>query len=421
MGDSLEQFDVRALSPNVVPPEEQLSNLSSGVVDLVSPGELLKKIKRSQEQKKPLRVKFGADPNRPDIHLGHTVVINRLKVFQDLGHHVQFLIGDFTAMIGDPTGRNHARPILSREEILENAKTYALQIFKILDPQKTEIVYNSDWLGKMSSADFIKLAAQYTVARMIERDDFSKRFKSGSPIAIHEFLYPLTQGYDSVALRSDIELGGTDQKFNLLVGRDLQGSYGQEPQCILTMPILEGLDGVQKMSKSLDNYISVVDSPKDMFGKTMRISDELMIRYYELLTDLLPPQIEVMKRQLQSGEIHPREAKVQLAQFLVTRFHSRTAALAAAEEFDRIFVAKGLPDEIPEVRHQPGEFLLSHLLVKFELCASNSEAGRLIQGGGVQWDSEKVTDIKCKVLLQGNQSHILRAGKKKYLKIFVES
>jgi tyrosyl-tRNA synthetase len=257
-------------------PQEQLERIKWGCAELISENDLLKKLKKSAEKNQPLKIKFGADPTRPDIHFGHTVVLNKLRTFQDLGHHIQFLIGDFTAMIGDPSGRNATRPILERAEIEENAKSYAVQVFKILDEKKTEIVYNSTWINKLTPADFIKLTAQYTVARMIERDDFTKRYKAGVPISIHEFLYPLTQGYDSVALKSDVELGGTDQKFNLLVGRDLQSSYGQEPQVVLTMPLLEGLDGVNKMSKSLDNYISVVDSPKDMFGKTMRVSDDLM-------------------------------------------------------------------------------------------------------------------------------------------------
>lgn len=272
-------------------PEEQLERIRFGAVDLISEADLLKKLKKSVAKKQPLKIKFGADPTRPDIHLGHTVVINKMRTFQELGHRVQFLIGDFTALIGDPSGKSTTRPLLTREEIEENAKTYAKQIYKILDPEKTEIVYNSHWLGKMTSIDFINLAAKHTVARMLEREDFTKRYKSGTPIAIHEFLYPLTQGYDSVALESDLELGGTDQLFNLLVGRDLQSHYNQEPQVVLTMPILEGLDGVNKMSKSLDNYISVVDTPKDMFGKTMRVSDDLMYRYYELLTDMTASDI----------------------------------------------------------------------------------------------------------------------------------
>lgn len=401
-------------------PEEQLERIAFGAADLISREELLKKLKKCQQEKKPLRVKFGADPNRPDIHLGHTVVINKLRTFQELGHHVLFLIGDFTAMIGDPSGKNQTRPILTPEEIAENAKTYAKQIFKILDPDKTEIVYNSKWLNPLTSVEFIKLSAKYTVARMLERDDFSKRYKGGVPIAIHEFLYPLTQGYDSVALHSDIELGGTDQTFNLLVGRDLQSHYGQEPQCVLTMPILEGLDGVQKMSKSLDNYISVVDSPKDMFGKTMRVSDELMFRFYQLLTDLSPQEVKNLQSRVEQGLQHPREVKVNLAKFLVSRFHSSQAAVHAEGEFNRIFVDKGLPDEIGEYALSvTGSMPLVHLMVKVGFAASNSEAARLIQGGGVQIDQVKISDPQLKLELKTGTHFVLKVGKKKYIKVMV--
>jgi tyrosyl-tRNA synthetase len=304
-------------------PKEQLKLILRGAVDVVSEEELLKKLEKSYKENKPLRIKAGFDPSKPDLHLGHTVVINKLKHFQDLGHHVMFLIGDFTALIGDPTGKNETRPALSREEVQEFSKTYARQVFKILDPQKTEVMYNSHWMEKFSAFDFIKLTAQYTVARMIERDDFSNRFKAQTPISIHEFLYPLVQGYDSVAMKADVEMGGTDQRFNLLVGRSIQKSYGQESQCILTMPILEGLDGVQKMSKSLNNYIAVEDSPKDMFGKTMRLSDELMLRFYELLSDLNTADFEKLKADLKSGAAHPRDVKVRLAKFLLNVFMAR--------------------------------------------------------------------------------------------------
>lgn len=401
--------------------EEQVERIGFGCVDLISKEELLKKIKKSIATKKPMLVKFGADPTRPDIHLGHTVVINKLKTFQDLGHHIHFLIGDFTALIGDPSGRNQTRPVLTREEIEENAKTYAKQIFKILDPEKTEIVYNSKWLAPMTSIDFIKLSAKYTVARILERDDFSKRYKSQTPIAIHELLYPLTQGYDSVALKSDVELGGTDQKFNLLVGRDLQSQYGQEPQCVLTMPILEGLDGVNKMSKSLDNYISVVDSPKDMFGKTMRVSDELMFRYYELLTSHTPAEVLKLKSDVQSGKEHPRQVKVNLAKYLVARFHSQAEAQNAEDEFNRIFVQKGLPDEVQELRISPvtGQ-PLNQLMTAWGMTQTNSEAARLIDGGGVSIDNEKVSNSKLKIDLPAGKSFIIKAGKKKFLKVIVE-
>ncbi|MFN3453640.1 MAG: tyrosine--tRNA ligase [Pseudobdellovibrio sp.] len=407
-------------SHSFLPPEEQLEIIKHGAVDFISEADFLKKLKKSHAKKTPLKIKLGADPNRPDIHLGHTVVINKLKVLQDLGHQVQFLIGDFTALIGDPTGKNTTRPILSREEIDQNAKSYAEQIFKILDPDKTEIVYNSAWLLKLTSIDFIKLSAQYTVARMLERDDFTKRYKSGTPISIHEFLYPLCQGYDSVALKSDLELGGTDQKFNLLVGRDLQHAYGQEQQCILTMPILEGLDGVNKMSKSLDNYIGVNESPKDMFGKTMRVSDELMFRYYELLTDMKPQDVTKLKEEVKSGAKHPRDVKVNLAKFLVTRFHSQASAQAAEDEFNRIFVDKGLPDQIDEFKVKAQNIGLVQLMTQAGLTSSNGEATRLIQGGGVSLDQEKVSDPKLKIDLKSQMKFVLRAGKKKFIKIVVE-
>lgn len=402
-------------------PNEQLERIKFGAVDFITEVDFLKKLKKSYEKNQPLKIKFGADPNRPDIHLGHTVVINKLKTLQDLGHHIQFLIGDFTALIGDPTGKNTTRPILSRDEITENAKTYAEQVFKILDPDKTEIVYNSSWLLKLTSIDFIKLSAQYTVARMLERDDFTKRYKAGTPISLHEFMYPLCQGYDSVALKSDLELGGTDQKFNLLVGRDLQSSYQQGQQCILTMPILEGLDGVNKMSKSLDNYISINESPKDMFGKTMRVSDELMYRWYELLTDITPTELAALRRSVEMKEKHPRDVKVNLAKFLVARFHSQAAAQNAEDEFNRIFAQKGLPDQIEEFSLEPQEITLVHLMTKAKLTETNSEATRLIQGGGVSIDQEKVSDPKLKMKLENSQNFILKAGKKKFVKVMVKA
>lgn len=402
-------------------PEEQLERIKFGVAEFINDQDMLKKLKRSIETKKPLNIKLGADPTRPDIHLGHTVVLNKLKTFQDLGHHVNFLIGDFTAMIGDPSGKNTTRPMLTREEIEENGRTYTKQIFKVLDPEKTSVVYNSSWIMKMNPAEFITMASKYTVAQMLEREDFTKRYRSGSPIGMHEFLYPLTQGYDSVFLKSDVELGGTDQKFNLLVGRDMQAAYGLESQCVLTMPILEGLDGVNKMSKSLDNYISVVDSPKEMFGKTMRISDELMFRWYELLTDITSTQLGQLKLDVSEGRKHPRNVKVDLAKFLIKRFHSQTEAQAAEDEFNRIFVEKGLPDEVPDFEvSAEAQVALVALMVKAGMAASNSEAGRLIQGGGVQIDGEKVSDPRLKMDLQAGQAFVVKAGKKKYVKIVVK-
>ena len=406
---------------NFLEPQEQLERIKFGVAEFINDADMLKKLKRSKEQGKPLNIKLGADPTRPDIHIGHTVVLNKLKTFQDLGHHIHFLIGDFTAAIGDPTGKSTTRPLLSREEIEENGRTYAKQIFKILDPEKTQIVYNSEWINKMTPGEIIKMAAQYTVAQMLERDDFTKRYKGGVPIAIHEFLYPLTQGYDSVALKTDVELGGTDQKFNLLVGRSLQAAYGQESQCVLTMPILEGLDGVHKMSKSLDNYISVVDSPKDMFGKTMRISDDLMYRWYSLLTDITEAGLSQLIKEVKSGAKHPRNVKVDLAKFLITRFHSAAAAAAAEDEFNRIFVDKGLPDDIPDflLKSGAGQSFVA-LMVQSGLCMSNSEGTRLIQGGGVQIDGEKVSDPRLKVDLVAGQKLVVKAGKKKFVRWVVD-
>jgi len=408
------------LKSQLKPPIEQLELIKLATVDFISDVDFLKKLKKSYEKQKPLKIKFGADPSRPDIHIGHTVVINKLKTLQDLGHHIQFLIGDFTALIGDPTGRNSTRPILTREEIEENAKTYASQIFKILDPEKTEIVYNSSWLLKLTAVDFIKLTAKYTLARMLERDDFTNRYKSNTPISLHEFMYPLCQGYDSVALQSDLELGGTDQKFNLLVGRDLQSSYGLEPQCILTMPILEGLDGVNKMSKSLDNYISVNEPPKDMFGKTMRISDDLMFRYYELLTEITPAGLAQLRSDVSEKRKHPREVKVNLAKILVARFHSNEAAQRAEDEFNRIFARKGMPDDIPEYKIPAQvQFGFAQLMTKSGVTPSNSEATRLIAGGAVQMDQQKISDPKLKIDLIPGQSFVVKSGKKKFIKIVV--
>lgn len=399
--------------------QDQIEQLRLGTVDFINEEEMKKKLAKGQ----PLKVKFGADPTRPDIHIGHTVVLNKLKQFQDLGHQIDFLIGDFTAMIGDPTGKNETRPPLSNEEIQKNAITYAEQVFKILNPEKTNIVYNSHWFSKLTPADFIRLSAQYTVARMLERDDFTKRFQSHTPIALHEFLYPLCQGYDSVYLKSDIELGGTDQKFNLLVGRELQKAYAQsEQQCVMTLPILEGIDGVHKMSKSLDNYISVVDSPKEMFGKTMRISDELMIRWYELLTDISPSGLSQMKTDLKSGKKHPRTTKVELAKFLITRFHGATAATAAEDEFNRMFVDKGLPDDIPEFRipksNEP--IGICQLMTLSGVTPTNSEARRLIQQKAVELDQVKIENDQLKINLKSGQSLLIKAGKRKFVKVIVE-
>jgi len=404
-------------------PSEQLEQLKFGTVDFISENDLKRKLEKSYSENKPLKIKFGADPTKPDLHLGHTVVLNKIKQFQDFGHHIHFLIGDFTALIGDPSGRNETRPPLTPEQIAQNAQTYSEQVFKVLDPDKTEVVYNSHWFHKLSSSDFIRLSSQYTIARMLERDDFTKRFKSNTPISIHEFLYPLVQGYDSVHLQSDVEMGGTDQKFNLLVGRELQKSYQQkDQQCVVTMPILEGLDGVQKMSKSLDNYISVVDSPKDMFGKTMKISDELMLRYYELLTDMTFFEFNQMKDGLKSGTLHPRNVKVDLAKKLITRFHSVAAAQQAEEEFNRIFQQKGLPDQIKEfvlpLTNEP--IWICKLLQFAELVSSNGEAKRAIQGRAIEVNGQKVEDENLKLDLSHAGEYVLKNGKKKFAKVIIK-
>ncbi len=401
-------------------PKEQLKLLMKGVADIVSEKDLLDKLYLSAKEKRPLRIKAGFDPNRPDLHVGHTVLINKMRQFQQLGHHVMFLIGDFTALIGDPTGKNETRPALTSEEVQENAKTYARQVFKILDPDKTEVMYNNHWMGKFSAADFIRLASHYTVARILERDDFSKRYKTGVPIAVHEFMYPLVQGYDSVVMKADVELGGTDQRFNLLVGRELQKSYGQAPQVVMMTPILEGTDGVQKMSKSLNNYIGVEDAPKDMFGRTMSISDDLMYKYYELLTDLTVDEIGVLRSEVASGKKHPRDVKVNLAKILVQRFHSKEAAENAVAEFDRVFANKGLPDEMPEVKVKAENGIwVCKLLADQKLIPSTSEGRRLIQGKAIEMNSEKITDPNLKIDLKSGEEFIFKLGKKKFAKVIV--
>ena len=396
-------------------PEEQLSILKRGAVELVSEGELLKKLKRSFDDNMPLRIKAGFDPTRPDLHLGHVVLLRKMKQFQELGHACVFLVGDFTALIGDPSGRNEARPPLAREEVARNAETYVKQVGRVLDVERAELAWNSHWFDKFASTDFIKLSAQYTVARMLERDDFEKRYKSGAPILIHEFLYPLVQGYDSVALRADVELGGTDQHFNLMVGRDLQKAYGQEPQCVLTMPLLEGLDGVNKMSKSLDNYIAVEDSPRDLFGKTMRVSDALMPRYYELLTDVSAEELA----RIRGGET-PRDFKARLAREVVAMFHGADAGRAAEEEFKRIFVDKGVPDDMPvfefPASRLQGEVDLCALLRDMGLVATTSEARRLIDGKGVEIAGARPSSIKQNLSMKPGDSIVVRAGKKKFAK-----
>ena len=391
--------------------DEQIEFIKKGAVDLIREEDLRKKLTRSAKTSKPLRVKFGADPTAPDIHVGHTVVIRKLKAFQDLGHTAIFLIGDFTGMIGDPSGKNATRPPLSREEILANAETYKTQIFKLLDPEKTEIRFNSEWFEAQGAAGFIKLASHTTVKQILERDDFEKRLREERPIALHELLYPLVQGYDSVALDADVELGGTDQKFNLLMGRNLQREYEQEPQVILTTPLLEGLDGVQKMSKSLNNYIGIDEPASEMFGKIMSVSDDLMWKYYDLLTDISPSEIGQMK----SSAENPRNLKVNLAKLVIKDFHSETEANEAAEEFNRRFVKKEIPDEIEETSLAAGNYKLADLLVQTNLAVSKGEARRLIEQGGVKINNEKTTNANAEIELNGET--LLQVGKRRFLKV----
>jgi len=392
--------------------QDTLAQLRYGADEVLVEAELIKKL----EENRPLIVKAGFDPTAPDLHLGHTVLINKLKHFQDAGHRVQFLIGDFTAMIGDPTGKNVTRKPLAKEEVVENAKTYQEQVFKILDPEKTEVKFNSEWMGAMSSAEMIQLAAKHTVARMLERDDFHKRYKSGQPIAIHEFLYPLIQGHDSVVMKADIELGGTDQKFNLLMGRHLQELDGQKPQVVLTMPILEGLDGVQKMSKSLNNYIGIADAPDDMFGKIMSISDDLMWRYYELLSFKPMMEIEAWRKACQQGD-NPRNYKVALGQEIVARFHGFMAAEKALETFEARFQRGALPEDMLEIELRAGSegVLIANLLKDAGLVTSTSEAIRMIKQGAVKIDGEKLEDVKA--VFQAASQHVYQVGKRKFARV----
>jgi tyrosyl-tRNA synthetase len=392
--------------------EDVLASLLRGTDEVLVKQELIKKL----EEGRPLRIKAGFDPTAPDLHLGHTVLINKLKQFQDLGHEILFLIGDFTGMIGDPTGKNVTRKPLTRDEVLSNAKTYQDQVFKILDPNKTQVLFNSSWMNAMSPADLIQLAAKHTVARMLERDDFSKRFKSGQSIAIHEFLYPLIQGYDSVVMKADVELGGTDQKFNLLVGRQLQEVYGQKPQVVITMPILEGLDGVQKMSKSLNNYIGIADTADDMFGKLMSISDELMWRYFELLSFRPMLEIKAWIQECEQGA-NPRNYKVKMAQEIIERFHDAAAAIRALENFEARFQRGAMPEEMDEfeLKSEAGRYCIANLLKDAGLVNGTSEAIRMINQGAVKIDGEKVSDPKLEILV--GTENIYQVGKRKFARI----
>ena len=392
--------------------ENSLALIKRGSDELLIEAELIEKLKSGR----PLRNKAGFDPTAPDLHLGHTVLINKLRHFQDLGHHVMFLIGDFTGMIGDPSGKNTARPPLSREQVLQNAETYQQQVFKILEPDKTEICFNSSWIEPLGAAGMIKLAALHTVARMLERDDFAKRYRGGLPIAIHEFLYPLCQGYDSVAMKADVELGGTDQKFNLLVGRELQKHYGQAPQCVLMMPLLEGLDGVNKMSKSLGNYVGINEPPREIFGKLMSISDDLMWRYYDLLSFRAIEEITGFKRETERGR-NPRDIKVLLAQEIVARFHGAAASVDALSDFEARFRQGAIPDDIPEVVLDSvnGALSVAQVLKQSGLTSSTSEALRMIGQGGVKVDGEKIEDKN--LAFPARNDFVLQVGKRKFARV----
>lgn len=394
--------------------DTQLQQIKRGVAELIDEGELRKKIARG----KPLNIKVGFDPTAPDLHLGHTVVMHKMRHFQELGHHVVFLIGDFTGLIGDPSGRSETRPPLSQEQVLANAETYKKQVFKILDPEKTEVNFNSKWLGSMNAADFIRLASRYTVARMMERDDFEKRFREQRPISIHEFLYPLAQGYDSVALKTDVEMGGTDQKFNLLVGRTLQSQYELEPQCILTVPLLEGTDGVRKMSKSYGNYIGIDEAPADMFGKVMSISDELMWRYYELLSTRTLDEIASLQQNVAQGTVHPKIAKEDLAHEMVSRYHSPDAADQARQGFNAVFAGGAVPEDIAQYECAHGEDSTPPAFLEAAgLVASRGEAKRLIKSGSLSVDDVRHEDAVSPLAVG---SYIVKLGKKRFLKLIVK-
>ena len=402
--------------------EEQVAYLLKGAAEVISEEELRSKLKKSEETGRELTVKVGFDPTAPDLHVGHTVLLRKMKHFQDLGHRVIFLIGDFTGRIGDPSGRNKTRPPLTREEVLKNAETYKEQVFKVLDPDKTVIDFNNRWLGSLSSEEWIHLCGQYTVARMLERDDFDKRIKSQQPISIHEFLYPLSQAYDSVFLEADVELGGTDQKFNLLLGRDIQREFGQQPQVLLMTPLLEGLDGVDKMSKSLGNHIGINEPPQEIYGKVMSTSDEQMWHYYELLTDRSQDQIQELKTQVESGSVHPMQAKADLALGMVSDFYSEAAAREAREHFARVFQQGEEPEEMPTftVRASGAPVVLVDLIAQVELASSKSEARRLIRQGAVSVDGDKIEDPTHQVDPSEKASFIVRVGRRKFGRIELE-
>lgn len=396
-------------------PEEQLEFLTARHVDLFSADELKKKLEIAAKEKRGLRIKYGADPSAPDIHLGHVVGLNKLREFQDAGHTVVFIIGDFTGMIGDPSGKSATRPALSKEQVLENAESYKKQVFKILDPEKTEVRFNSEWLGDMKFEDVIRLSAHVTVAQLLARDDFSKRYGANQPISLVEFLYPLVQAYDSVMVEADVELGGTDQLFNLLLGRELQKIYGQHPQCVMTLPLIEGLDGVQKMSKSLNNYVGIDESPKEMFGKLMSVSDELMWKYFLYILCRKPEEIDAMQAKVASGELHPKAVKDELGRYVVDRFVGAGEGAKASEEFARVFAEKKLPQDMLDLKLSVEEIGLIDLVVKAGFASSNGEARRLIQQGGVRIDDEQIKDIKAAITPADGM--ILKVGKRKFARI----
>lgn len=400
--------------------ERQMEVISRGAVEIIPEEEMRQKVMKSVVTGEPLRVKLGMDPSAPDLHVGHTVVLQKLRQFQELGHEVQLIIGDFTGRIGDPTGKSETRKQLSEEDVRWHAETYKKQIYKVLDPEKTKVYYNSEWLAPMTFADVVSLSAKVTVARMLERDDFTKRYQSGLPISIHEFFYPLMQGMDSVALKTDVELGGTDQKFNLLMGRTLQKEYGSEPQVAITMPLIEGLDGVQKMSKSLGNYIGIDEEPNEMYGKTMSVPDELMLKYLSLATDMTSEEVTSLEKGLRDGIVHPRDAKMSLGHRLVRMYHGREAADAAQQHFVTVFQQKALPEDIevymvPEGELKEGKIMLISLLTLLGFAASNGEARRSIQQGAVKWNGEKCSDIYGEIVPQDGD--VVQVGRRKFARL----
>jgi len=396
---------------------EQMDLIKQGAVEIIPEDELVKKLARSLKENIPLNIKLGCDPSRPDLHIGHSVVLRKLAQFQSLGHQAILIVGDFTGMIGDPSGRSATRPALTLEGSRHNGESYFKQATKILDKNKTKMVYNSEWLSKMNFEDVIKLGSKYTVARMIERDDFTKRYKAGDPIGIHEFLYPLAQAMDSVAIKSDVELGGTDQKFNLLVGRDIQREQGMEPQCILTMPLIVGTDGVEKMSKSYDNYIGISDSPKDIYGRTLSIPDDLIYIYYDLASDVSRDELSKIKKQLDDPNVNPRDLKRQLARIFVTMYHDKKAAKYAEEEFDKVFIKKDVPDDIPEIKFSEQEIGIVDLIMKSNFASSKGEAKRIINQGGVSIDGKKINDMSSMITIK--DGIVLKVGKRKFIKLIV--